>query len=180
LSFSFVVDDRRTLLCSHSVPSSPPCPCERWLERTAKAAEKEVPSVTRAYRLVPVGYIRSPIKNREDAPRQGRDVGVEVSVDVLPDYRSALEGLERWPQIQVVCWMHLAPRDVLQVVPKGDPSLPLTGVFATRSPTRPNPFAIYTVDLLEVSCTGLQVRGVDAVDGTPVVDIRPHIHRLDD
>lgn len=136
--------------------------------------------MTDAYHLVPIGYVRSTIANRDLAPRQGRDAGLEGRIELLPEYRDALKGLERWPQIQVVCWMHLARRELLQVLPRGDPSLPLTGVFATRSPARPNPLAVYTVDLLEMSGTTLTVRGIDAVDGTPVVDIRPHIHRLDD
>ena len=72
------------------------------------------------------------------------------------------------------------PDDFLGVHPRGDPSSHLTGVFATRSPSRPNPLAVYTVDLLERRGTTLVVAGIDAVDGTPVVDVRPHVPRLDD
>jgi tRNA-Thr(GGU) m(6)t(6)A37 methyltransferase TsaA len=132
------------------------------------------------YRLTPIGRIRSSVVGVADSPRQGRVAGLEAWIEVLPVYAGALEGLAGRSQIQVICWLHLAPRDVLQVRPQGDPDRPLTGVFATRSPVRPNPIAVYTADLLQLRGLELHVRGIDAVDGTPVVDIKPHIHRLDD
>ncbi|GAB4271025.1 MAG: tRNA (N6-threonylcarbamoyladenosine(37)-N6)-methyltransferase TrmO [Deferrisomatales bacterium] len=137
------------------------------------------PSRHDRYEVVPVGFVRSPISTPDRAPRQGRDAGLEVVLEILPAYEPALQGIERWPQLVVLCWMHRGVRDRLQVVPRGDPALPLAGVFATRSPHRPNPLAVYTVDLLEVRGRCLRVRGVDAVDGTPVVDLRPHVPRLD-
>ena len=133
-----------------------------------------------SFRTVPIGYMRSGVTDRGDAPRQGGDAGSEVVLEVLPDYAPAVEGIEEWGSILVICWMHLASRDVLQVHPKGDPSHHLTGVFGTRSPARPNPLAVYTVELVRVEGLKIQVRGIDAVDGTPVVDIKPHVHRLDD
>ena len=133
-----------------------------------------------SFRTVPIGYVRSWVTDRGDAPRQGGDAGSEVVLEVLPDYAPAVEGIEEWDGILVICWMHLASRDVLQVHPKGDPSHHLTGVFGTRSPARPNPLAVYTVELVRVEGLKIQVRGIDAVDGTPVVDIKPHVHRLDD
>ncbi|TNF49001.1 tRNA (N6-threonylcarbamoyladenosine(37)-N6)-methyltransferase TrmO [bacterium] len=132
------------------------------------------------FKAEPIGYIRSPVRDRLNAPRQGRDSGYEVMVEILPEYSAATEGIERWDTIQVICWMHLASRDVLQVHPKGNPSLPLTGVFATRSPARPNPLAVYTAELIGVENLTLKVSGIDAVNGTPVMDIKPHVHRLDD
>lgn len=133
-----------------------------------------------SYHLVPIGHVRSAVTEPGEGPRQGREAGTEVTVEVLPAYREALDGLAGGRQVVVVCWMHRARRDLLKVRPRGDASRPLTGVFTTRSPHRPNPLAVYTADLLEVSDTALRLRGVDAVDGTPVVDLRPHIHRLDD
>ena len=131
------------------------------------------------YELVPIGRVRSPVASVEEAPRQGRDAGTVAEVQILPQYAEALAGIERWARVRVTCWLHRASRDVLGVHPRGDPSSPLTGVFATRSPSRPNPLAVYTVDLLERRDTTLVVAGIDAVDGTPVVDIRPHVPRLD-
>ena len=130
--------------------------------------------------LFPVGRIRSSIGKPDDAPHQGREAGIEAAVEILPEYEEALEGIEGCRRIVIVCWLHLAGRSTLKVHPRGDPGKPLTGVFATRSPLRPNPLAIYTAELLEVRGTTLLVRGVDAVDGTPVIDIRPHAPRLDD
>jgi len=129
---------------------------------------------------VTIGYVCSTVKDRGHAPRQGRDTGFEVVLEILPEYAAAAEGVEGWDIIQVICWMHLASRDVLQVHPKGNPSSPLTGVFATRSPARPNPLAVYTAELISVENLRLKVRGIDAIDGTPVLDIKPHVHRLDD
>lgn len=133
-----------------------------------------------SFRTVPIGYVRSGIFDRGDAPRQGRDAGSEVVLDILPGYAPAVEGIQDWEILQIICWMHLAGRDVLQVHPKGDQSRPLAGVFGTRSPARPNPLAVYTAELVGVEGLRLMVRGIDAVDGTPVLDIKPYIYRLDD
>ena len=136
--------------------------------------------MTGEIRLEPIGFVRSPIRDRDSAPRQGRDSGVVAEVEILPTFEDAVLGLEKHARIQVICWMHLARRDLLQVHASGDLTLPLSGVFATRSPSRPNPLAVYTLELVEVEGLRLTVRGIDAVDGTPVLDIRPHIQRLDD
>ncbi len=131
-------------------------------------------------KAVIIGSIRSAIQDRASAPRQGRDVAQEAVVEIRPEYSDALEGIEKWDQLLVTCWLHLAPRDILKVHPTGDKELPLTGVFGTRSPVRPNPVAVYVVELLKIDGNRLHVRGIDAVDGTPVLDIKPHINRLDD
>jgi tRNA-Thr(GGU) m(6)t(6)A37 methyltransferase TsaA len=120
------------------------------------------------------------VKTRERAPRQGREEGIEVVVDILPEFADAVEGMEELEMLQVICWFHEARRDLLKVRPKRDPNRHLTGVFATRSPVRPNPLTVYAAKLLGVDGLRFRVQGVDAIDGTPVLDIRPHIHRLDD
>jgi tRNA-Thr(GGU) m(6)t(6)A37 methyltransferase TsaA len=132
------------------------------------------------FNIVPVGYIRSDVTERGQAPRQGRDSDLGASIEILAQYSEALEGIGQWSQLLVICWMHLADRDILAVHPKGNAKAPLTGVFGTRSPARPNPVAVYAVDLLSLEGNILYVKGIDAVDGTPVLDIKPHIHRLDD
>lgn len=132
------------------------------------------------YEIVPIGRVRSPFRDPGEAPRQGREAAVESIIEVEPAYLEALEGVDQWERLMVVCWLHRADRGRLKVHPRMNPKNPLTGVFATRSPSRPNPLAIYTADLLEVRGTALRVRGLDALDGTPVVDIRPHISRLDE
>lgn len=132
------------------------------------------------FRVVPVGYVRSRIKNRDEAPRQGRDASIEARIEILPRYSEALRGMGELSQLILICWLHQADRSILVVHPRGDKSVPLTGVFGTRSPVRPNPLAVYTVELLNVEGNTLTVRGIDAIDGTPVLDVKPHVHRLDD
>lgn len=130
--------------------------------------------------LVTVGYVRSDLKDRAGAPRQGRDAGAEAWVEVLEPFADGLLGLEDRERILVLCWLHLADRGGLRLRPRGDPSAPLTGVFSTRSPNRPNPLAVYPARLLEVKGRWLRVAGLDAVDGTPVVDLKPYVPRLDE
>ncbi len=127
----------------------------------------------------PVGVIRSGIVRLEDAPKQGALAGTEAEIHVFPEYAEALEGL-RERKIVVLCWMHEADRGRLKVHPRGREELPARGVFSTRSPHRPNPISLHTVEILSVSGTVLRVRGMDAVDGTPVLDIKPHAAALDD
>ena len=132
------------------------------------------------FQAIPIGYVRSHITDRKHAPRQGRDLSTQARIEILPRYSRALDGVGQYAQLMVICWLHLAERDILAVHPRGDIGAPLTGVFGTRSPVRPNPLAVYTVDLLSIEGNTLKVSGIDAVDGTPVLDIKPHVHRLDD
>jgi tRNA-Thr(GGU) m(6)t(6)A37 methyltransferase TsaA len=124
--------------------------------------------------LYPVGYVRSPYKTRGDAPRQGRfsDTVCEIVID--EHYRPALYELEKR---KVLCWFDRADRTVLRAVPPGTSKE--KGVFAIRSPDRPNPVALCLVDLLEVKGKVLKVRGLDAVDGTPVIDIKIYSSEID-
>ena len=130
--------------------------------------------------LVTIGYVRSALKDRDAAPRQGRDGAGEAWIEVLEPFAEGLLGLERREWVLVICWLHLAPRSGLLVRPRGDPAAPVAGVFATRSPARPNPLAVYPARLLEVKGRWLRVSGLDAVDGTPLVDLKPHVPRLDE
>ncbi|MBI5015629.1 MAG: tRNA (N6-threonylcarbamoyladenosine(37)-N6)-methyltransferase TrmO [Deltaproteobacteria bacterium] len=132
------------------------------------------------FRLVPIGFVRSPYRRPEDAPHQGREAPAECRLEILEPYRAALEGIASRERLLVLCWLDRAPRDVLQVRPRGDPTAPLTGVFATRSPRRPNPIAAYVARLLEVRGTVLRVSGLDALDGTPILDLKPYVARLDE
>jgi L-fuculose-phosphate aldolase len=127
----------------------------------------------------PIGLIRSALKDPADAPKQGALTEQEAEVVVDPAYLPALEGLERRGKIIVICWMHVADRDRLKVHPRDREDRPERGVFSTRSPHRPNPLSLHTVTLLGIDGTVLRVRGMDAIDGTPVVDIKPHSPELD-
>ncbi len=129
----------------------------------------------------PIGTVRSALRSTAEAPKQGRLAGTEAEIVIDPAYAEALAGLaERTGRIIVLCWMHEADRGRLKVFPRGQEDRPERGVFSTRSPHRPNPVSLHTVELLEVRGNVLRVRGMDAVDGTPVVDIKPHSPGLDD
>ncbi len=147
------------------------------------------------YEVRPVGFVRSKVLSTSEAPKQGALTGTEAEIVVAPEYARALDGLARRiasgepaapggprfgsGKIIVLCWMHEADRNRLEVHPRGAEEAPARGVFSTRSPHRPNPVTLHTVELLEVRGTVLRVRGMDAIDGTPVIDIKPHSPELD-
>ena len=134
------------------------------------------------YIVRPIGWIRSAVTELADAPKQGALTDREAEIVVDPAYLPALEGLEaslRSGKIVVVCWMDRADRGRLKVHPRGQEDRPARGVFSTRSPHRPNPVSLHTVALLSIDGNVLRVRGMDAIDGTPVVDIKPHSPELD-
>lgn len=124
--------------------------------------------------LVPIGRVHSPLKRRADAPRQGYEGAPDARLSIEPHFRPGLHGLEAGRDILVLTWLHQAIRDVLAVHPRDDLARPLAGVFATRSSDRPNPIGLHRVTLLAIESGGsLLVRGLEAIDGTPVVDIKP-------
>lgn len=126
------------------------------------------------YGVRPVGFVRSRLLRREDAPMQGREGAPEAWVEIDPAYVSALDGLAEGQDVLLLTWLHLGRRDTLQVRPRGNPEHPLRGVFATRAPDRPNPIGLHPVRILEIAdATRLRVGPLEAVDGTPVVDIKP-------
>jgi tRNA-Thr(GGU) m(6)t(6)A37 methyltransferase TsaA len=123
--------------------------------------------------LKPIGFICSELKRRDEAPLQGVEGAPNASIEVLPPYRKALHRMEVGDEIIVITWLHRARRDVINVHPRGDPSRPLTGVFSTRSPDRPNPLGLHRVKVLEIHPGRMCVGPIEAIDGTPVVDIKP-------
>ncbi|OPX73265.1 MAG: S-adenosyl-L-methionine-binding protein [Methanoregulaceae archaeon PtaU1.Bin059] len=127
--------------------------------------------------LHPIGYVRSPYRERGDAPRQGRlsDTVSEIVVD--PAYEEGLFRVGEKAHLFVLCWFDRADRGRLRVTPPKNPVE--HGVFATRSPDRPNPVSISVVDLLGIEGRILSVRGLDALDGTPVIDIKPFAPDID-
>ena len=107
------------------------------------------------------------------AARQGDEGAPDCWLAFEPDVREALDGLRPGDDIVVITWLHLADRSVLRVHPRGDSSRPVRGVFSTRSQHRPNPLGIHTVTILGADDLRLHVKGLEAVDGTPVIDIKP-------
>lgn len=124
------------------------------------------------FTLQPIGQLRSTLRSLEDAPRQGSEGAPDAWLDVEPQFARALRGIAPGDEVVVVTWLHLADRDVLEVHPRGDPENPLAGVFATRSPHRPNPLGLHRVTVREISGTRLLIGPIEAIDGTPVLDIK--------
>lgn len=122
--------------------------------------------------LRPIGVVRSPLSRTEDAPRQGFLGGTAAWIEVEEGYRDGLLGLEAGMEMVVLTWLHLADRDVLQHTPGHDPERRLRGVFTTRAPMRPNPVGLHAVTVLEVDGCRIRVEPLEAVDGTPVVDLK--------
>ena len=124
------------------------------------------------YTIEPIGVIRSELISREAAPLQGCEGAPEAWIEVNPTVSEGLEGITVGNEIIVITWLHQADRDVLKVHPRSDQDRPLTGVFATRSPDRPNPLGLHRVKVLEIVGDRLRVGPIEAIDGTPVVDIK--------
>ena len=132
-----------------------------------------------SYLLEPVGFIRSRVKGREDAPRQGPEGGPDAWLEVEPRFAEALLGMEVGHELIVITWLHEARRDVLKGHPRSDPNRPPTDVFYTRSPARPNPLGLHPVTVREIDGTRLKIGPIEAFDGTPVVDIKSASTRAD-
>lgn len=130
--------------------------------------------------LTPVGHVRSPLKERKGAPRQGYEGAPAAQIEIVPQFLPALDRLEAGDEVIVLTWLHQARRETLAVHPRGDLSTPLTGVFATRSPDRPNPIGLHRVRVTRINGNVLDVEPLEAIDGTPVVDIKPVLQRSRD
>jgi tRNA-Thr(GGU) m(6)t(6)A37 methyltransferase TsaA len=124
------------------------------------------------YTIEPIGVVRSELIELDDAPMQGDEGAPEAWLELKPLAAPGLLGIQPGDELIVLTWLHLAERDVLQVHPRGDLSRPLTGVFATRSPDRPNPVGLHRVSVLEIRDQRLRVAPLEAIDGTPIVDIK--------
>jgi tRNA-Thr(GGU) m(6)t(6)A37 methyltransferase TsaA len=124
--------------------------------------------------VVPIGRVHSSLTEPAEAPKQGHEGAPDARIEVLPDFVEALDGIEPGDEVVLLTWFHQADREVLKVHPRDDPSNPLTGVFATRSADRPNPIGLHRVEVLDLEDERwLTVRGLEAIDGTPVIDIKP-------
>jgi tRNA-Thr(GGU) m(6)t(6)A37 methyltransferase TsaA len=141
-----------------------------------------------SYTLQPVGFIRSTVKGRADAPRQGPEGAPDAWLEIEPQFAEALLGMEVGHELIVITWLHEAKRDVLKGHPRNDPNRPLTGVFYTRSPARPNPLGLHPVTVREIdppsvraglaigygatNSLRIKIGPIEVFDGTPVVDIK--------
>ena len=130
--------------------------------------------------IEPIGIVRSELNRLDAAPRQGDEGAPEAWLELDPRVEPALAGIEVGDELIVLTWLDRARRDVLQVHPRGRLDRALTGVFATRSPDRPNPVGLHRVSVLETAGPRLRVAPLEAVDGTPIVDIKPVLGPIDE
>jgi tRNA-Thr(GGU) m(6)t(6)A37 methyltransferase TsaA len=124
--------------------------------------------------LRPIGIVRSSLKDISDCPCQESEGAPEAWIEIEPQYSEALEGLDVGTEILVMTWLHLADRSRLKVHPRGNPENPIKGVFATRSPHRPNPIGLHRTRVISVeSPFRIKVHPLEVINNTPVVDIKP-------
>ena len=129
------------------------------------------------YELHPIGWVESPLVDRAAAPKQGNEGSPDAWLVFDARFREALRDLQVGDEVIVLTWLDRARRDVLEVHPRGDPANPLQGVFNTRSPDRPNPIGLHRVRILTIQGTRIQVRDLEALDRTPIVDVKPVLDR---
>ena len=132
------------------------------------------------YSIKPIGVVCSPLTDRDTAPRQGYEDAPDAWLELYPTVAEGLEGLVVGNEIILITWLHRSRRDLLKVHPRRDKNIPLTGVFSTRSPDRPNPIGLHRVTVLELAGNRLKVGPLEALDGTPIVDIKPVLPRSAD
>ncbi len=133
------------------------------------------------YSVRPIGYIRSELKDIDAAPMFYTEAGApNARIELISTYTDGLHRLQVGQDIIVITWLHLARRDILQVHPQGNPIKPLTGVFLTRSPDRPNPLGLHRTKVLAIDGHSLQIGPIEVIDGTPVLDIKPVVEEAND
>jgi tRNA-Thr(GGU) m(6)t(6)A37 methyltransferase TsaA len=129
------------------------------------------------YELQPIGWVESPLVDRAVAPKQGNEGSPQAWLVFDDQFSEGLRDLRVGDDVIVLTWLDRARRDVLVVRPRGDPANPLQGVFNTRSPDRPNPIGLHRVQILAMQGTRIQVRDLEALDRTPIVDLKPVLDR---
>jgi L-fuculose-phosphate aldolase len=127
------------------------------------------------YAIKTIGLVRSSLKNIDDCPLQGNEGAPEATIDIFPEYADGLDGLEVGSEIIVLTWFHQSDRSVIKTYPRKMVDHPPVGVFTTRSPARPNPVGLHRVKITAVEKCSIKVKPMEALDGTPVIDIKPVI-----
>lgn len=130
-----------------------------------------------SHELKEIGKVESPLADLASAPKQGDEGAPEAWLVFEPAVLDALEGIQPGDEVILLTWLHHADRDVLRVHPRGDPSRAQEGVFNTRSPHRPNPIGLHSVEVMSIDGGRVRVRNLEAVDGTPIIDVKPVLSR---
>jgi len=127
------------------------------------------------FEISPIGFVSSVLTERSSAPNQGDEGGPDAWLEFVPEVARGIADLAAGTEVWLLTWLDRAARDVLAVRPRGDTTRPLTGVFSTRSPDRPNPVGLHRVTVLAVDGRRVKVNNLEALDGTPIVDVKPVI-----
>jgi len=127
----------------------------------------------------PIGVVRSEYAARQGLPHQGRGQDIEAEIELRPELEPAYREIVPGDLLWVLSWFHQAERDRLRVHPRGNPANPMRGVFKTRSPVRPNPIGLSLVEVVAANGNRLRVKGLETLDGTPVLDIKPYAPNTD-
>jgi tRNA-Thr(GGU) m(6)t(6)A37 methyltransferase TsaA len=130
--------------------------------------------------ITPIGWVRSPLTVPEEAPKQGDEGAPDAWLALDAGVLEALDGIQAGDEVIVLTWLDRARRDVLRVHPRGDVSRPRQGVFSTRSPHRPNPIGLHRVEIKAIDGVRILVRNLEALNGTPIVDIKPVLEGVPD
>jgi tRNA-Thr(GGU) m(6)t(6)A37 methyltransferase TsaA len=125
------------------------------------------------FELTPVGRVESSLTDLDLAPNQGDEGAPSAWLVFEPDVLDAVEGIRPGDELMLLTWLDRARRDILRVHPRGDLSRPQQGVFSTRSPARPNPIGLHRVEVEAIDGNRVRVRNLEAIDGTPIVDVKP-------
>jgi tRNA-Thr(GGU) m(6)t(6)A37 methyltransferase TsaA len=120
-----------------------------------------------------IGIVKSELKNLDDCPRQADENAPEASVMVYPEFASGIKDIKPGDEILLLTWLHMGDRTTLETRPRNNPDAQLTGIFSTRSPDRPNPIGIHSVKVISIADDEIQVDGLEVLDQTPVIDIKP-------
>jgi tRNA-Thr(GGU) m(6)t(6)A37 methyltransferase TsaA len=123
--------------------------------------------------LTPIGWVESPLTDRSEAPKQGDEGAPDAVLVFAPEVLTGIRDFEVGASVLVLTWLDRAARDVLEVRPRSDRNRPQTGVFSTRSPDRPNPIGLHRVEITSIDGSRVGVRNLEALDGTPIVDVKP-------
>jgi tRNA-Thr(GGU) m(6)t(6)A37 methyltransferase TsaA len=127
------------------------------------------------YQLAPIGWVESPLTDPASAPKQGHEGSPDASLTFEPHVLDGLQGIRPGDEVILLTWLDRARRDVLRVHPRDDASNPVQGVFNTRSADRPNPIGLHQVQIVAIDGRRIHVRNLEALDGTPVLDMKPLI-----
>jgi tRNA-Thr(GGU) m(6)t(6)A37 methyltransferase TsaA len=128
----------------------------------------------------PIGRVQSPLISTADAPRQGDEGAPDAYLVLHPEVQAGLDGVAVGDEIIILTWLHEADRTVLRVHPRGDLSRPEAGVFSTRAPSRPNPIGLHRVRVLDIAGVRVHVSALEAIDGTPVIDLKPTLSSIEE